>query len=627
MTTLFNLPIMPGKAGQWLRVNPTETGYLWDTGAPPITGGYFFIQDDGVTLPQRSYLNFINYFIVTDNVGNMSTDVNLDIPAIIAGGVGTVKSVDVSGGATGLTTSGGPITTMGTITLDGILNVMHGGTGQSALTAHGVLIGNGTSPVNVTLVGLAGQVLTSNGPGLDPTFQSISAILQTSIQFQDEGINLGTPGTVDTIDFVGAGVVASRVLNKITVTIPGGGGSGITIQDEGVPLPTLADTLNFVGAGVTASGAGTTKTITIPGVSGAQVSLQFQDEGINLGAPGTADVLNFVGGGVTASRIGNTVTVNIPTGGGSGVLGTGTSFLPIGASAVTGGSAGGDFPYNNIFTDSGTNRLYVTFGTNVGVAGNKLRIFKNDFGSYRLETEVVITNAMTTVPAADGKIFNNVSWTTNGTNLYAIVKYLLNFGPFYYRIDVCQFTMAGVFVQAVNIYNLSGFSTTSDRIDWARNNTNSCAATIVGTSLFTTYATFNGGTGFYDNQFKEFDISAFPVVALLNTYAAPVSPSANLHCLRFNSTNSTYYFTGDQSVVKYTIVGPNFTEGANTNYPEFLYGSIGLASSVSLGNLEFAGSAYAISVIEGMTDTGAAGGGGSNSRTVYWLRVVDYPLF
>ena len=41
------------------------------------------------------------------------------------------------------------------------------------------------------------------------------------------------------------------------------GGSGITIQEEGVSLTTAASTLNFVGASVTASGDGATKTITI----------------------------------------------------------------------------------------------------------------------------------------------------------------------------------------------------------------------------------------------------------------------------------------------------------------------------------------------------------------------------
>jgi hypothetical protein len=51
--------------------------------------------------------------------------------------LGTVTSVAVSGGTTGLTTSGGPITTSGTITLAGTLAVANGGTG--ATTANGAL--------------------------------------------------------------------------------------------------------------------------------------------------------------------------------------------------------------------------------------------------------------------------------------------------------------------------------------------------------------------------------------------------------------------------------------------------------------------------------------------------------
>ena len=49
----------------------------------------------------------------------------------------------------------------------------------------------------------------------------------------------------------------------------GGGGGGVTVQDEGVTLATTATTLNFVGAGVVASGTGATKTITIAGGGGA----------------------------------------------------------------------------------------------------------------------------------------------------------------------------------------------------------------------------------------------------------------------------------------------------------------------------------------------------------------------
>lgn len=51
-----------------------------------------------------------------------------------------------------------------------------------------------------------------------------------------------------------------------------GGGSSLTVEDEGTPLATSATTLDFVGAGVTASGTGPEKTITIPGLSAAGIS-------------------------------------------------------------------------------------------------------------------------------------------------------------------------------------------------------------------------------------------------------------------------------------------------------------------------------------------------------------------
>lgn len=61
--------------------------------------------------------------------------------------------------------------------------------------------------------------------------QTALDLKQPDIQFQDEGSNLGTSGTVDTVDFTGAGVTASRAGSKITVAISGGGGGGLTEDD------------------------------------------------------------------------------------------------------------------------------------------------------------------------------------------------------------------------------------------------------------------------------------------------------------------------------------------------------------------------------------------------------------
>lgn len=53
---------------------------------------------------------------------------------------------------------------------------------------------------------------------------------QAPIQFEDEGTPLGSAGTVDEFDVVGAGGTLSRTGNKVTLTIPGGSGGGGMFQ-------------------------------------------------------------------------------------------------------------------------------------------------------------------------------------------------------------------------------------------------------------------------------------------------------------------------------------------------------------------------------------------------------------
>jgi hypothetical protein len=48
-----------------------------------------------------------------------------------------------------------------------------GGTGAQTLTANGVLFGSGTSAIQATAVGTAGQVLKSGGTGVAPSFGNI----------------------------------------------------------------------------------------------------------------------------------------------------------------------------------------------------------------------------------------------------------------------------------------------------------------------------------------------------------------------------------------------------------------------------------------------------------------------
>lgn len=58
--------------------------------------------------------------------------------------------------------------------VSGTLPVANGGTGATTLTAHGVVIGNGTGAVAITGAGTSGQALVSNGASADPTFQTLT---------------------------------------------------------------------------------------------------------------------------------------------------------------------------------------------------------------------------------------------------------------------------------------------------------------------------------------------------------------------------------------------------------------------------------------------------------------------
>ncbi len=92
-----------------------------------------------------------------DNLGAVQTI------ATKAGAAGSVTSVDVSGGTTGLTTSGGPVTTSGTITLAGTLAATNGGTAQSTYTTGDILYASASNTLSKLPVGTTGQVLTVSG--------------------------------------------------------------------------------------------------------------------------------------------------------------------------------------------------------------------------------------------------------------------------------------------------------------------------------------------------------------------------------------------------------------------------------------------------------------------------------
>ncbi len=135
-----------------------------------------------------------------------------------------------------------------------------------------ILIGDGSGDPTALAVGTNDYVLTADSGEATGVKWAAAAGGGSAITVQEEGASLSTAAA--TLNFVGANVTASGTGATKTITVSGGG--EVTVQDEGSALSTAATTLNFVGAGVVASGTGATKTITISGSGGGAVSTDFK---------------------------------------------------------------------------------------------------------------------------------------------------------------------------------------------------------------------------------------------------------------------------------------------------------------------------------------------------------------
>lgn len=223
------------------------------------------------------------------------TNKTLTSPTLTTPALGTPAS-GVMTNVTGLPLSTG---------VTGTLPVANGGTGATSLTANNVILGNGTSAVQVVAPGTSGNVLTSNGT----TWVSSAAA--------GGGINVQSFTSSGTWTKPSGFAAGSRVL----IQAWGGGGSGGRADSSGG-----GGGGGYIEKWVLLSAMGSTETITV--------------------AAGGASVTSGTGNGASG---GNTTVGSVATayGGGGGQGNAGTIYV--------GGGGGSPFAAGTVGTNSGSN--------------------------------------------------------------------------------------------------------------------------------------------------------------------------------------------------------------------------------------------------------------------------------
>jgi hypothetical protein len=281
-------------------------------------------------------------------------------------GLGTVTSVNVNGGTTGLTASGGPVTTSGTITLAGTLAVANGGTG-------------------VTSPGTNGNVLTSNGT---------------------TWVSQAPSGT---------GTAISNGTSNVTIASSNG---AITAATAGTTAMTISTSQN-----TTFAGSLTATSLTAPlyyGGTGAASTLTLQ----STTGVGTTDSISFkVGnaGATTAMFINTSGSVGI------GTTSPSTTFQVTGNSTLNGRVAFNgtlrNASYNGasqIFGDLNINTILEIIGTSTGTAGSLIGFTNNNSTSVG----GISTNGTTTSynTSSDYRLKENVVPMANGLAIISALK-------------------------------------------------------------------------------------------------------------------------------------------------------------------------------------------------------------
>jgi len=238
-------------APTWRSLTGGTTGLTFAlSGSPYVLGGTLAIGSGGTnaTTVPAARVNLLPSYSGNAGRALALNAGGTDVEWISITGAGTVTSVNASGGTTGLSFTGGPITSAGTLTLNGTLGPVHGGTGITSYGVGDLLFANTTTTLDKLPVGASTFLLASNG--------TAPAYVNPSTVTVGNATNAVTATTATTATSATSATTATNIAGGAAGSVPYqsgagattflGAGTGVLINSGGNPSYSLTPTLTSV---------------------------------------------------------------------------------------------------------------------------------------------------------------------------------------------------------------------------------------------------------------------------------------------------------------------------------------------------------------------------------------------